>query len=473
VRKQLLGFAIALAILIIAVSAWVVWKSFTEQVDGEIPKTEVSETEGSEAIVATPENQDLKTMLETGKKFLEAGELEKAKSEFIIAAKLEPSAIGPLILLAEAQIHLKEFEKARENLKVAEKLDAINPDIFILRGVIHLREESWVEAEVEFGKAGANGKFWQGVMRAFFDKGEEAQKLLGEAADTRSAEILKAFTEYESFPDSPKTHLDTLLARSFVAIEEYELALAKLGPVLEDDADYRDAWLLTGYAQFARKNFEIAKQSWETAFALDSGKPETQYLLALVSFELKDFAEAEKFFLLARENRMEANDLEAKLAETYLRQGKYRAAADLLAEEIAKDRETSLENFVKPISLYLDKLKDGRNAWNLANLAKQRFPEEAFAHNLAGWVSLSNGYLPEARDQLEKSIELNPQLPWPYFNLGRYFEKTENPVSALAAYREAFALDSKSEVGVIAAQNYNRLLEKINPPGTPNPTENE
>jgi tetratricopeptide (TPR) repeat protein len=249
------------------------------------------------------------------------------------------------------------------------------------------------------------------------------------------------------------------------------LALAKIGPVLEDDADYRDAWLLTGYAQFAQKNFELAKQSWETAFALDSGKPETQYFLGLVNFELDDLAEAEKFFLLARENRMPTTELSGKLAETYLQQGKYRAAADLLAEEIAKNRTTTLADFVKPISLYLDKLQDGRNAWNLANLAKQRFPEEAFAHNLAGWVSLSNGYLPEARSQLEKSIELNPRLPWPYFNLGKYFEKTENQASALAAYHEAFELDSKGEAGVIAAQNYNRLLEKINPPTEPEATQ--
>ena len=468
-RKQLLGFAIALAILIIVISSWVVWKSFAEKINLEAPVTKNSET--SIVIPETIEAKNLAEAITAGEDFLATGELEKAAAAFAATAARYPAEIEPLILLAETQINLEEFEKARANLKAAEQLDAVNPDIFILRGRILLQEEKFAEAEVEFGKAGEHGKFWQGVMAAFFDRRDEAKKLFAETDDDRSFEFLKAFLEWESFPDSPKTHLDTLLTKSFVQIGEYELALAKIGPVLEDDADYRDAWLLTGYAQFAQKNFELAKQSWETAFALDSGKPETQYFLGLVNFELDDLAEAEKFFLLARENRMPTTELSGKLAETYLQQGKYRAAADLLAEEIAKNRTTTLADFVKPISLYLDKLQDGRNAWNLANLAKQRFPEEAFAHNLAGWVSLSNGYLPEARSQLEKSIELNPRLPWPYFNLGKYFEKTENQASALAAYHEAFELDSKGEAGVIAAQNYNRLLEKINPPTEPEATQ--
>ncbi len=386
----------------------------------------------------------------------------------------EPSALEPLLLLAEAQVQLQEFEKARANLAAVGQLDATHPDIFILEGIILIHEENFLEAERSFAKAGEAATFWRGAMAAFFDRTEEAKKLLAESKDARAAEISAAYEEYESFPDSPKTHLDTLLARAFVKIEEYELTLAKIGPVLEDDADYRDAWLLTGYAQFAQRQFELARQSWQAAFALDSAKPETQYFLGLANFELGKFAEAEKFFLFARENRMSATDLEEKLAETYFRQGKYRAAADLLARQLAENPEAALESFTKPISLYLEKVGNGRAAWNLANLAKQRFPEDAFAHNLAGWVSLANGYLPEAKKYLETSIRLNPQLPWSHFNLGRYFEKIENQISALASYREAWKLDESGPVGALAAQNYNRLLNEINSSETElNSSENE
>jgi len=468
VKKQLLAFAIALGVLILAISAWVVFRELREQ---EVPVELVVETD---LPTKTPRKKNSEERLEAGEKFLAADEFEKAAAEFAAAATSNPSAIEPLLLLAETQIRLREFEKARANLAAAKQLDATHPDIFILEGITFIREENFLEAEKSFAKTDEAGAFWQGAMAAFFDRTEESEKLLAEAGDARTAEILDAYAEYESFPDSPKTHLDTLLTRAFVKIKEYELALAKIGPVLEDDPDYRDAWLLTGYAQFAQRKFELAKQSWQAAFALDSAKPETQYFLGLANFELGEFAEAEKFFLLARENRMQATDLAEKLAETYFQQGKYRAAADLLAEQLAENPEAALESFITPISLYLEKVGDGRNAWNLANLAQQRFPEEAFAHNLAGWVSLANGYLPEAKNYLEASIRLNPQLPWPYFNLGRYFEKTENRASALAAYHEAWKLDESGAVGTLAAQNYNRLLDEINPPETKsNLTENE
>ncbi len=460
-RKKLLGFSIALAVLIVTVSVWVIFNAIRD----EITNRQTTTVEDTESFASTKiENKSFDDRMATGESLLADNYFERAAAEFAAAAQLEVSATEPLILLAETQIRLEEFAKARANLSAAEQLDALNPDIFILRGIIFLREENFTEAEKSFAKAAESGKFWRGVMAAFFDRSEEAQNFLNASNDARATEIITAYEEYAIYPDSPKTHLDTLLTRAFLQIGEYELALAKIGPVLEDDADYRDAWLLTGYAQFAKKNFELAKQSWQTAYALDPTKPETQYFLGCVNFELRDFAEAEKYFLLTKENRLQASDLNEKLAETYFEQGKYRAAADLISQELAKNPTLTVEEFTRPISIYLEKLGDGRNAWNLANLARTRFPESAFAHNLAGWVSLSNDYLAEAREQLEKSIQLDPGLPWPYFNLGRYFEKMESPASALAAYREAFELDTNGAIGVLAAENYNRLLAEINPP---------
>ncbi|MCF7846119.1 MAG: tetratricopeptide repeat protein [Candidatus Peribacteraceae bacterium] len=462
-RKQLLGLAIALAVLIVAISVWVVVNSFqTEEAD----LVENTQTAPSENEVETPSVVRSKTYEEhmrSGAEALALENFEQAESEFAAAASSEPSAIEPLLNLTEAQVQLKEFDKARSNLLAAEQLDATNSDIFILRGIIFLREDNFLEAEQAFSKGGTSADFWSGLMAAFFDRRAEAEKLLTETTDARAPEIISAYTEYDRFPDSPKTHLDTLLSRAFVAIGEYELALAKIGPVLEDDANYRDAWILTGYAQYAKQNFELARESWQTAYALDPGKPETQYFLGLVNLELKNLDEAEKFLLLARENRSAATDLEEKLVELYLSSGKYRAAADLLAEEIESNTQATMEEFTRAISLYLEKLNDGRSAWDLANLATKRFPESGEAYNLAGWVSLTNGYLAEARTQLDQSIRLDPKSPWPYYNLGRVFEKDGKTSSALAAYHEAFDLDSEGPAGLLAGQNYNRLLAETKP----------
>ena len=473
-KKQIFIFATALFILILAVSAWIGIQKIknlgeteepaanAELVDSGNPVAEVKIAEVAKE-KTIPRNKNFDERLTAGENFFASGNFENAEGEFIAAAALEPGEITPLLRLATTQIKIGKFDPARGNLDAAEKLDAVHPEIFLLRGQIFLAKKNFADAEKEFGKAGADGKFWQGAMRAFYDKTKEAKKLFEQSSDPRAGKFLTVFAEYEQFPDSPKTHLDTLLAYAFIEIGQYQLAIAKLKPVLADDANYRDAWLLFGYAEFAIEEFDLARQSWQTAFSLDPTHPESQYFLGLANFELENFAEAEKYFLLARANKFEAIELEQKLIETYLAEGKYRAAADLLAAKLESDPDTAIDDFTRPISLYLEKIGDGGTAWSLASIGLERFPDEPLAYNLAGWVSLSNNYLVEAYNQLKIAISLDENLAWPYFNFGKYFEKMGDRDAALGAYGKAFEIDPEGEVGVFAAQNYNRLLEEINP----------
>ena len=285
------------------------------------------------------------------------------------------------------------------------------------------------------------------------------RELLAASSDTRAKTLIIAFTEYESFPDSPKTHLDVLLARAMNEIGEYQLAIAKIKPVLATDPDYRDAWLLLGYAQFAQQQFTLARSSWQTAYSLDSAKAETQYFLGLVNFESGDLPQAEHFFLLARENRFQGAELLQKLAETYFEQGKFREAADLLAEQLRDNEAATVEEFMRPIYLYLEHVGDGLTAWSLTQDALTRFPDSGLAYNFAGWVSLENDYLREAYAYLQKSIMLDRRLPWSHFNLGRYFERTGDTSSALAAYRQTYTLDPAGTIGTLAATRHNELLK--------------
>ena len=399
-----------------------------------------------------------------GKQAISAGNYENAISEFSIAGSLEPSSIEPLLSLAETQILLRQLDKAAANLKAAEQLDAIHPGIFTLRGQIQLRQKNFPSANKEFQKGGESANFWRGLMSAFYDREEEAQELLKKTDDKRIDHLLAAYSEHALYPDPTKTHIDALLAKAFNQIGEYELAVAKIKPVIAADPDYRDAWLLLGYSQFALEDYELARQSWNTAYSLDPAKPEIQYFLGLVNFELKNYDEAERFLSLAKENQFDAPYLEDKLAEIYYQQSDYRKSAILLTEKLQSNPTVTLDEFIQPIYLYLEKLKEGRSAWDLASNAIQRFPDDGMAYNLAGWVSLGNDYLPEAREQLEKAIELGPNLPWPHFNLGRYYEKSGDITSALAYYEKTLELDPEGPVGALAVESYNALLEEEKQP---------
>ncbi|MDD3066576.1 MAG: tetratricopeptide repeat protein [Candidatus Gracilibacteria bacterium] len=462
-RKNILAFGVAVAVLIIAVSGWVVFDKFfrgnTANPFATLISSEKKTPAAETTTPATTANPTTATTETAGEKALSEGDFEAAAAAFAKAAKSDSTDVASLVKLAEAQIGLNDYKQARSNLTAAEKLDATYSGIFIQRGRILLREEKFVEATREFAKATSGGNFWKGLMAAFFDKADEAKSLLAPLSDNGSHAIMEAYQEYAQYPDSPKLHIDTLLARAFNQLGEFELAIAKIKPVIASNPDYRDAWLLLGYAQFAKENYTAAKQSWETAYSLDTTKPETQYFLGLVNFELKDFANAEKLLLLAKENQFTPNGLDEKLAEAYFKQDKFREAATVLNDYLEKNPQAKIEEFIRAIYLYLEKLGEGKEAWNLAALAMQRYPENALAYNFAGWVSLRNKFLPEAKTQLEKAITLDKNLPWPHYNLGLYYEETGNLNAALDTYKATYNLDKAGSVGALAAASYNRLLD--------------
>ncbi|MFA5351716.1 MAG: tetratricopeptide repeat protein, partial [Candidatus Gracilibacteria bacterium] len=137
----------------------------------------------------------------------------------------------------------------------------------------------------------------------------------------------------------------------------------------------------------------------------------------------------------------------------------FREAATVLNDYLEKNPQAKIEEFIRAIYLYLEKLGEGKEAWNLAALAMQRYPENALAYNFAGWVSLRNKFLPEAKTQLEKAITLDKNLPWPHYNLGLYYEETGNLNAALDTYKATYNLDKAGSVGALAAASYNRLLD--------------
>lgn len=404
--------------------------------------------------------------LARGKAAFAAGSFREAVTEFAAAAKLDAESSEALIRLAEAQLYDKSYEQALANLTAVEKLDATNPSIFVLRGRIAIRMGRFPAAVEHFAKAGEKASFWQGVMDAFYDRADEAKQLFaavvqqGGLAANQAQIFLDAYAEYAKFPDSPKSHLDTLIARSLIRIGEHDLAAEKLRIVVTEKPDYLSAWTLLGFAEYHRGGYDKAKSALETAYRLNGADSKTQYLLGETLFVLKKYTEAERYLLLAKENRYpNQRELAKALADLYFAMNRYAEAADNYAAMVATSK-TSPDDFVRPVYLYLDKLKDGQAAWLVAKLAMKNHPESAMSWNLAGWVSIANGYLPEAREYLAKAESIDPNLPAVQLNLGRYFEGTGDIESARTAYQKAYDLDRDGSVGNQAAERFNALLKK-------------
>lgn len=485
-RKVFLILAFGIGVLIIGIALWVTQQSTnllpalqlsqiqenlknwgatlfqlnsdsTTQVTSN-PQTPISENSESTSTEPVAPSFSAADYLAQGELALSQNQFAKAAEKFALAASLEPQAPEPLLKLAEAQIGLQEFNRAYANLKMVTELEPNSPAAFLLQGKLFLREENFPAARAAFQQAGALAQFEQALMAAFYDDLESAQEILLNTDDERAQVLLKALTEYTIFPDAPKTYQDALLTRAFNEIQEYELASAKIKPVLAQNVHYRDAWILLGYAYFAQEEFAAALSAFQTAYSLDPTKPETQYFLAKTHFALGNLTEAEKFLHFANEQEFAIPNFANELTNILIAQGKFTEAAEFLTKNLLQNENATLAEFEAAILLWLEETHDKEKAWELTRTALSRFPENATVYNLAGKISLANGQISKALSQLEYALELEPNFAPAFLTLGELYEQMRNRKLALEHYKKAFTAAQENSLKNTAAERFNTLL---------------
>jgi tetratricopeptide (TPR) repeat protein len=308
-------------------------------------------------------------------------------------------------------------------------------------------------------------------VAAYFGENDQAQNMLNESVKlggneeyTKKANnFLAAYNEYKFNVESPSLHLKVLLARSFNQCGEYEMAIPLLFEVTKEKLDYRDAWILLGYAYIQTGKYQDAAESLERAKILDNQKPETLFYLGLTYYNLNNFQLAEENLLKAKEFGFEPKILvDQKLAEVYLELKKYPESAASY-EKVLSLNSQDVNYYIRPIWIYLEKLHQPEKALALAKKAAKEHPNEAMAQNLMGWTLIYNNDLKLAESHLKLAQALNPALDATYLNFGILYEKKNETEKALAFYRKAHTLGQGSGVAVSAATRYNQILASLSP----------
>ncbi len=240
-------------------------------------------------------------------KLLERRQTKKAKKYLDEALELDPANVRTMSLLAKVSLLQKDFEQARNYLAELPDDEIHSAFIKALLAVIDNDRDS-------------AGRHLHYVTDNFPESelGEKAQK------------IIDAYREFDYFRDGLPIHLRTLLARSFNQINEPTLAIWLLRDVLTEKTDYRDAWILLGYAYYNLQQFSLAEDAFYKAYELDTEKPETQYFLGLTYYALDDIAESERFFEYAVINGFEPRaQAYQKLSDVYLQNENYEKAVSM------------------------------------------------------------------------------------------------------------------------------------------------
>lgn len=392
-----------------------------------------------------------------------------AIAQYQEAYKKDPSSLKPLYEIGKIYLRTKNASKAEDIFKELTEKDPQNTDakVFLGRALIGQRKIS--DAKNLFNSINESSqavKYYQGIISAYYGENDQAKSLLNQSIALGGTEdltkkannFLAAYSEYNFNVESPELHLKVLLARSFNQCGEYEMAIPLLFEVTKAKLDYRDAWILLGYAYLQTEKYQDAIEALERAKVLDNQKPETLFYLGLGYYSLNNFKSAEENLSLAKQYGFEPQILvDQKLAEIYLEQQNYPKSAESYEKVLALNSE-DVNYFVRPIWIYIEKLKQPDKALKLALKAAQDHPNSAMAHNLMGWTLIYNGQFKKAEAHLKLAMALDPGLDAVYLNYGLLLEKLSQPQKALVFYKKAHTLGQGDGVSAAAATRYNSLL---------------
>lgn len=355
--------------------------------------------------------------LRQGDVFALRGEWKNAQEEYQKSVDAG-GGLTALRKLAQAQMQRRDIRGAQTTLDQLRRSGAKKEDTLLLESIIDLRTGELGKALTLLNASEDSPQKHYGLALVGIITGdtETARKELAlvetgwePVLRTYARTLQKAYEEFALFPESPELHLLTLLGHALADVQECELALPLLSEATNQQDDYRDAWILQGFCELTTERLTEALASLERAYQLDPEKPETQYFLGRVYSAQEDHGNALTFLQYALENGFQP-EAEARrlIAKEALITGNVTLALDQ-QDALTRLPDAGLQSYSDYIAAALTSDKK-QEAQVKAEEAVVKWPNDAVAYMLLGWVQAENGNTAEARSNLEKALSMNPEL---------------------------------------------------------------
>lgn len=419
-------------------------------------------------IKRTP-NTTYDAAMKDGDTYFKSGYYGDAVEEYIRASQLEKNKLDPYLKLGESYLLMDDYDQAYENLTYVLEKDPNNESAKILLAKTYIKKSEFASALdifLSLDPENQEVRYYIGILRAQQGEIDKALNNLSKSVTInpdsplaqKANSTVANIQEFNLFTDGKSIHLRTLIARSMIQNGEYQIAISMLKDVLKENKNYRDAWLLLGFSYYLVQKYDYALETLTTAYDLDPEKPETQYFLGLTHMKLENNEKALTFLILALKNGFEPrSDVQRKMADLYLINKNYDEALSTYLDIIKEGKTNDINQYVRPIWIYIDIKKQPIEAINLAKQSHERFPEDAMGYNLIGWAALANDDLETARTNLEEAMKRDPNIQAVYLNLGDLYTKENDIEKAKDYYKRAYFIDKNSSIGNLAASKYNSL----------------
>lgn len=408
------------------------------------------------------------TRIAKGDQLFEAGYYDLAANEYGLASKIDDEIVEAHMKLGKAYLKLGNYEQAVGEMDRAYEISATD-ETRTNYGIALVRSKNFELAKETLSGVNENyqsGVFELAMLNAYLGdyeaakKGfEQAVKIGGPVPVEKIQEFQNAFTSYEAQEGGQTIYLRALLGKAFINAEEFPMAEELALQVLNEKNDYRDVWILLGYAELKTEKYAEAEDAFKEAKRLDAVKPETHYFLGMAHFEQAEYSEAVDSFELALLYGFQPeSESYLKIAEsqTFLGNNEDAVAA---YEYLVKIDQNDVNLFVEPIRLTMDVLGDLDRALTLAGEATSYFPGEAQSHTLLAKVYVKRGELDLALTSVETALDIDPGFAEAHYALGEVKMAQGNSEDAKNEFKKAYELaDSGSNLSVQAAEKYNALI---------------
>jgi tetratricopeptide (TPR) repeat protein len=358
------------------------------------------------------------------------GSAERARQEWIQAAKLAPQMTEPQMALAQVA---RERNDATLLRSTAEQFIRNNPSDargYLLRAESEARAKQLAAAEADLNKAiqvapqsstayGAMGTFLRGQGR-----NEQAERYYEQALDrdpnefqslagivnilTGQKQLAKAIARVQAqaakLPNSDAVYM--LLGGLQVANQDLIGAEASLGKAVQLNPSNQDAIVLLSKVEMAQGQTDKALATAYESIAKDP-KQVAAYFFAGTMEEL-------------RGNDQKAEEVYRKALEI---RSNYGPAANNLAYLMLRNGE------------------DLNAALSLAQIARQKMPDSASAADTLAWAYYQKGLYDLAADLLQESLQKAPDNATYHYHLGMVYQKQNNKAASRKHLRRALQLN--------------------------------
>jgi tetratricopeptide (TPR) repeat protein len=277
-----------------------------------------------------------------------------------------------------------------------------------------------------------------------FDDSAAAVEHLLKAGTSVADRLLDVFLE-SSATDDP-AYFSTLLGQVLVAEQEWALSTRCFEYAIARNPDYADAHAYLGYALDQMGHSEEALPFLRRAIALAPDSVPANVFLGLHSERMGDVPAARAYYESAYDLDPENPGICVEIGQTWVAEGRYVAAEIWLREAVSlQPDDPALWRVL--VRFYLDHNvgADARSveaAMELVELA----PNDAYAHDLRGWVALQADDHDTAYASLDRAIVLDPDLASAYYHLGLLWVARGDAEKAYEAFVRALDLDIRGDL---------------------------